>query len=193
MNHDPKSKAHTDDEIIDMLWQRSEEGLTLVQQAYGRFCYRIAMNLLGQKEDAEECVNDVYLALWDTIPPNRPGSLLAYIGRVTRNIAVTRLRKREAQRRHCEGTVLLDELAECLPDTDAPDPVDDLTLREALESFLAALSPEDRTVMLRRYYDGDPIETIAKDMGLRAGTVRVKLHRLRERLRTHLQENGIHL
>ncbi len=193
MNRDPESKALTDAEIVEMLWQRSEEGLTRVQQIYGRFCYRVALNLLGQKEDAEECVNDVYLALWDTIPPNRPHSLLAYIGRVTRNIAVTRLRKREALRRHCEGTVLLDELAECLPDTDAPDPVDDLTLRDALGSFLSSLTPEDRTIMLRRYYDGDPIETIAKDTELRAGTVRVRLHRLRERLREHLQANGISL
>ncbi len=193
MKCDPEINTLTDAEIVEMLWKRSEEGLARAEQKYQRFCFRLAMNLLGQKEDAEECVNDTYLALWDTIPPNRPDSLMAYIGRVTRNIAVSRLRKREAKRRSCGGTVLLDELAECLPDTDCTDPVDDITLRDALESFLARQNPEDRTILLRRYYDGDPIETIARDLDLRAGTVRVRLHRLRERLREHLEANGISL
>jgi RNA polymerase sigma-70 factor (ECF subfamily) len=99
----------------------------------------------------------------------------------------------QEEARKCGGTVLLDELSECLPDTDAPDPTDDLTLRDSLESFLMALPAEDRALMLRRYYNGDPIEEIARDVGLRAGTVRVRLHRLRERLREHLESNGISL
>ena len=193
MHRKPIHTAPEDAEIIEMLWQRSEEGVSWVERKYSRLCYRIAMNLLGRHEDAEECVNDVYLAVWDTIPPNRPASLVAYVGKVTRNIAVSYLRKREAAKRKCGGIVLLDELAECLPDTDAPDPAEDLTLRDALESFLTALSDEDRTIMLRRYYAGDSIENIARCVGLRAGTVRVRLHRLREHLREHLTSNGITL
>ena len=191
MNHERKPRAFSDTEITEMLWQRSEEGLSRLEKAYGRLCYHIAMNLLGQKEDAEECVNDVYLAVWNTIPPNRPSSLMAYVGRVTRNIAVNYIRKREALRRHSPGTVLLDELAECIPDPAGLDPADDLALRNALESFLYALSPEDRTLMLRRYYDGESSESIARELGLHAGTVRVRLHRLREKLRQHLLVHGI--
>ena len=189
----PAAEDSTDRHIIDRLFARSEEGLALLQTHYGKLCHRIALNLLGSREDAEECVNDTYLAVWNTIPPNRPASLIAYVGKVTRNIAVSCLRKRGAKGRRCEGTVLLDELAECLPDTDAPDPADDLTLREALQSFFDSLSEEDRAIMVRRYYDGEPTEAIAVSLGLRHGTVRVRLHRLRERLREHLEKRGVSL
>ena len=182
-----------DSTIIDRLFARSEEGLALLQTHYGKLCHRIALNLLGSREDAEDCVNDTYLAVWNTIPPNRPASLVAYVGKVTRNIAVSCLRKRGAKGRRCEGVVLLDELAECLPDTDTPDPADDLTLREALQSFFDSLSEEDRAIMVRRYYDGEPTEAIAVSLGLRHGTARVRLHRLRERLRAHLEERGVSL
>ena len=181
----------TDSTIIDRLFARSEEGLALLQTHYGKLCHRIALNLLGSREDAEECVNDTYLAVWNTIPPNRPASLMAYVGKVTRNIAVSCLRKRGAKGRRCEGVVLLDELAECLPDTDTPDPADDLTLREALQSFFDSLSEEDRAMMVRRYYNGEPTEAIAVSLGLRHSTVRVRLYRLRERLRAHLEERGV--
>ena len=189
----PAAEDSTDRHIIDRLFARSEEGLALLQTHYGKLCHRIALNLLGSREDAEECVNDTYLAVWNTIPPNRPASLMAYVGKVTRNIAVSCLRKRGAKGRRCEGTVLLDELAECLPDTDTPDPADDLTLREALQSFFDSLSEEDRAIMVRRYYNGEPTEAIAVSLGLRHGTVRVRLHRLRERLRAHLEERGVSL
>ena len=191
MNHDPVTLS--DAEIVELLWTRSERGLHSTDQKYGRFCHRIAMNLLGQREDAEECVNDVYLALWNTIPPNRPASLMAYIGKITRNISISRLRMREARRRDCTGLVLLDELAECLPDPAGTDPADDIALRDALEEFLHSLSEEDRFIMLRRYYDGEDLGSVASSLNLRAGTVRVRLHRLRERLRDHLQERHISL
>ena len=189
----PTAEDSTDRHIIDRLFARSEEGLTLLQTHYGKLCHRIALNLLGSREDAEECVNDTYLAVWNTIPPNRPASLMAYVGKVTRNIAVSCLRKRGTKGRRCEGVILLDELAECLPDTDTPDPADDLTLREALQSFFDSLPEEDRAIMVRRYYDGEPTEAIAVSLGLRHGTVRVRLHRLRERLREHLEERGVSL
>ena len=191
MKRDPVSAGLSDEEILELLWRRSEDGLRGVQEKYSPLCRRLAMNLLGQREDAEECVSDVYMAVWSTIPPCRPVSLSAYIAKVTRNIAVSYIRKREARCRKCTGIVLIDELAECLPEPDALDPSDDLTLRDALNTYFASLSDEDRAIMLRRYYDGESAERIAKDIGLRPGTVRVRLHRLRERLREHLTAQGI--
>ena len=200
--NDRKTRTHNastaddpvcDRDVIDLLFARSEEGLTLLKERYGSLCHRIALNLLGNRQDAEECENDVILAVWNTIPPNRPASLIAYVGKVTRNIAVDAIRKRTAKGRKCEGTVLIDELAECLPDTEAPDPADDQTLREALQSFFDSLSEEDRAIMVRRYYNGEPTEAIALALGLKHSTVRVRLHRLRERLRAHLEERGVSL
>ena len=180
-----------DGRIIDLLFARSEEGLTLLKERYGSLCRRIALNLLGNRQDAEECENDVILAVWNTIPPNRPVSLSAYVGKITRNIAVDTIRKQTAKGRKCEGVVLIDELAECLPDTDNPDPADDLTLRDALQSFFDGLSEEDRAMMVRRYYNGEPTEAISLALGLKHSTVRVRLHRLREKLREHLEERGV--
>ena len=189
----PADTHNRDGRIIDLLFARSEEGLTLLKEKYGSLCRRIALNLLGNRQDAEECENDVILAVWNTIPPNRPVSLSAYVGRITRNIAVDTIRKQTAKGRKCEGVVLIDELAECLPDTDNPDPADDLTLRDALQSFFDSLSEEDRAMMVRRYYNGEPTEAISFALGLKHSTVRVRLHRLRERLREHLEAQGIGL
>ena len=198
--NDRKTRTHNtstaddpvcDRDVIDLLFARSEEGLTLLKEKYGSLCHRIALNLLGNRQDAEECENDVVLAVWNTIPPNRPASLSAYVGKITRNIAVNSIRKQTAKGRKCEGVVLIDELAECLPDTDTPDPADDLTLREALQSFFDSLSEEDRAIMVRRYYNGEPTEAISLALGLKHSTLRVRLHRLRERLRAHLEERGV--
>ena len=188
-----RKTPNPDSDVIDLLFARSEEGLALLRDKYGSLCRRIALNLLGNRQDAEECENDVLLAVWSTIPPNRPASLSAYVGRITRNIAVDAIRKKTAKGRKCEGTVLIDELAECLPDTSTPDPADDLTLREGLQRFFDSLSDEDRAIMVRRYYDGEATEAIAAALGLKHSTVRVRLHRLRERLREHLEAEGIGL
>ena len=189
----PRDGHLPDEAIVALYFDRSEEAIAACQVKYGKTCHTIAYNILHSDEDAEECVNDTYLAVWNTIPPNRPASLIAYVGKVTRNIAVSYLRKRGAKGRKCEGVVLIDELAECLPDTEAPDPADDLTLRDALQSFFDGLSEEDRAMMVRRYYDGEPTEAIALALGLKHSTVRVRLHRLRERLRAHLEERGVSL
>ena len=193
MKQDLVPTTLSDEEILNLLWQRSEDGLAGIQKKYGRLCHHLAMNLLGQREDAEECVSDVYLAVWDTIPPNRPASLMAYVSKVTRNISVNYIRKREARRRKCPGMVVLDELSECLPDPSHTDPADDIMLKDTLNDFFLSLPEEDRAIMARRYFDGDPVESIAKDLNLRSGTVRVRLHRLRERLRAHLTSRGISL
>ena len=180
-----------DTDIITLYNQRDERAIYETHRKYGDYCMSISLGILHNHQDAEECVNDTYLAVWNTIPPNRPASLIAYVGKVTRNIAVDAIRKRTAKGRKCEGTVLIDELAECLPAPEAPDPADDLPLREALQRFFDSLSEEDRAIMVRRYYNGEPTEAISLALGLKHSTVRVRLHRLRERLRAHLEERGV--
>ena len=104
--------------IIDLYWQRSERAIPETENAYGRYCHTVAYNLLRNAEDAEESVNDTWLAAWNAMPPERPNSLKAFLGRITRNISVTRLRRSGSQKRGGgEASLAIDELSECLPAT----------------------------------------------------------------------------
>lgn len=183
----------TDDDIVTALTARSEQGLADLAHKYGHLCHRISLNLLGNNQDAEECVNDVWLAVWNHIPPDRPTSLTAYLARITRNISIDRIRLNTAQKRNGSVHLLLDELAECIPDTAADHIPDQVVLDDALHRFLRGLSPSDRTLMVRRYFHGDSTSTIAAVLGLRGSTVRVRLHRLRRELKKFLATNGIYV
>ena len=100
-----------DKRILKLLWDRQERGLEEMAAAYGQRLYGIAYNILGNRHDAEECVNDTYLALWNTIPPQRPDPLIAYACRVGRNIALNRLRSDSAQKRDSRYDLSLEELS----------------------------------------------------------------------------------
>ena len=183
-----------DGHIIDRLFARSEEGLTLLQTRYGKLCHRIALNLLGNREDAEECVNDAYHKAWNTIPPQKPDSLASYIGMLTRQISLNRYKLNHRQKRG-EGTIplILDELAECVGDGGDMTTADDLALRDALDRFLRELPQRDRMVFLRRYWYADEVARIAADYGMNEGHVGVLLYRTRKKLKEFLEKEEIYL
>ena len=140
--------------IVDLYWQRSERAIPETENAYGPYCHTVAYNLLRNAEDAEESVNDTWLAAWNAMPPERPNSLKAFLGRITRNISVTRLRRSGSQKRGGgEASLAIDELSECLPG--GSDPARTAEKRELLRSidaFLSLLPERERVIFLGRYF-----------------------------------------
>lgn len=175
-----------DQQIISLLWQRAEEALTALSQRFGRRLYATAMNLLSDPQDAEECVSDTYIAVWNAIPPQRPASLSAYVYRIGRNIALNRLRATTAQKR--SGYELsLDELAGCVC---APSQEDGRALGRAIDTFLDTLSKDNRAIFLRRYWFGDSVKDIAEAFHMTENAVSVRLSRTRDALKAYLIKEG---
>ncbi len=182
-----------DHQIIELYWARSEKAISETADKYGRYCYSIAYHILHSAEDSEECVNDTYLNAWNTLPDQRPGRLAAYLGTITRNLALKRWERYNAEKRgRGQVQLALDELQECLPARDQTDPVlDQLVLTEALNRFLASLSKEKRKLFMRRYWYVSPISEIAADYGLSESKVKMSLLRTRRELKRFLEKEGM--
>lgn len=182
-----------DKHIIQLLFDRLETAIDALAQRFGPRLYTTAMNILCSSRDAEECVNDTYLALWNAIPPAQPDPLCAYAYRVGRNIALKKLRDNTAQVRNSAYDLSLDELAGCIADDSLWDTLDARALGRSIDLFLAAQSKENRVIFLRRYWFGDSVKDIARDVGMKEGAVSVRLNRLRSALRDHLFKEGYDL
>ena len=181
-----------DSAIIDLFFERSEQALAEVQEKYGKFCRKLALDLLREEQDAEECVNDTWEAAWQTIPPQRPRMLGAYLGRITRNLAISRFRKNTAQMRTEGLTVLLSELEHCVPageNTEAA--VDAILLGEYISKWLETLPADDRALFVRRYWFGESLRELARAVGTGEGHLAQKLYRLRLQLKKALEEEGV--
>ncbi len=182
-----------DKQIVDLFFQRNEEAIKQTEQKYSRYCNYIAANILESKEDCEECVNDAYLRLWNSIPPNRPDSLKSYIGTVTRNLALDRHDKNTATKRKSGTELVYDEIAECIPDTTAKDPSEELAVKNALNKFLGSLKPQKRIVFMQRYWYLSSVKDIATSNGLTENNVKIMLMRLRAKLKKFLEKEGINV
>jgi RNA polymerase sigma-70 factor (ECF subfamily) len=182
----------TDSKIIDLLFARDENALAVIEQKYGGYCRTVAMNILNDKYDAEECVNDALLAVWNKIPPNRPDDLGGYLARITRNIAVDRLRISGADKRDaCVGEITK-ELEECLPgDKSAEDAVLSNELANALERFFKTLSPRERDIFLSRYFSAYSLNGISDTYGISVDYARILLSRTRKKLFDFLTKEGL--
>lgn len=182
-----------DQQIIDLYWRRSEDAIRETEAKYGPYCRTVAENILADRLDAEECVSDAWLRAWNAIPPHRPNSLRLFLGKLTRSAACDVLRLRNAQKRGGGARPLaLEELGECVPAVPGADrAVEERELTELLNRFLRALPERDCNVFLRRYWYAEPLEDIARRYGMRTNTVKTRLFRLRGRLRSYLEREGI--
>ena len=182
-----------DSEIIRLFFDRSEQAIALTREKYGPYCAAIAYRILSSIEDTEECVSDTWQRAWDSIPPARPTDLRSYLGRITRNLALSRLREARAAKRGGTGVQLaLEELGECVSAGDTPeDEILRRQLTEAVNRFLQTLTPEKRAVFVLRYWYLYSGAEIARKTGIRETTVRTMLFRLRKQLKTHLEKEEI--
>lgn len=182
----------TDQEIIELFWERSEQAIAELDQKYGHICHRLSFRILSNAQDAEECVNDAYLGAWNAIPPAKPDPLLAFVCKIVRNISLKRHEQNTAAKRNSHYDVAMEELEECLA---APSTVEsELAQREltqAIELFLDSLSRENRVIFVRRYWFSDPYADIARLLGLTEKNVSVRLTRLRKELRKFLTEREV--
>ena len=180
-----------DQGIIALFFDRSEQAIMETAKKYGGYCYSIAYNILASNEDAEESVDDTYLTVWNTIPPRKPNSLHAFLGKVTRHISIDRWRRRCAQKRGGkEVDLALEELEECAGQNDLEEEIAHREFIQLLNSFLAALPETERNVFLCRYWYMDSIDAIAGITGFSQSKVTSMLHRTRGRLRKKLREEG---
>ncbi|MBR6102211.1 MAG: sigma-70 family RNA polymerase sigma factor [Ruminococcus sp.] len=180
-----------DKRIIELLFERSEQALDILSDKYGALCSHIAGNILSSKEDAEETVNEAYLAVWNTVPPERPDPLSAFISRIVRNLALKRLRTNTAMKRGSGLSVSLEELEGCVA---APSGVEEQAeareLGRLINSFLASLPKDERVLFVRRYYFCDSIDGLAELFHTSGHNVSARLYRTREKLRKYLRKEG---
>ncbi len=181
-----------DSQIIALFFERSEQAIEALEHKYGAPARRLAANILGDGRDAEECMNDAYFALWNTIPPNLPVSLCGYLCRVVRNAAAKRYRANSAQKRNAHFDAALEELAACIPGPeDVESALEAKELAAAINGFLDTLDYTDRFLFLRRYWYGDSLETAAAMARLRPHRASVRLSRVRAKLKQYLKKEGM--
>lgn len=184
-----------DKQIISLYFARDQRAITAASDRYGLYCHSVSMNILGNREDAEECVNDTWLRSWDAIPPHRPNILRTFLGKITRNLSLNRLAHRAAKKRgQGEGEQALAELEMCVSGGDGvEEAMDETLLTEALERFLRSRKKLERMVFLRRYWYCQPIGVIARELSISQSNVKTTLFRIRQALKTYLEEEGIYL
>lgn len=179
-------------EIIELYWARNESAIEETKNKYERFLYRISYNILSNREDSQECLNDTYLRAWNSIPPERPKSFMAYLGRIVRNLSIDTWKKSRAQKRFSGGDLLLSELEDCIPSENTVwTEIENKDLTRIINSWLRTLSKEDRLLFVRRYWYGDPLKDLAGLIGRKPNKLASYMYRLRTDLKAVLEEEGV--
>ena len=184
-----------DARIVQLYFDRDEQAIPTTADKYGNYCTSIANNILGNHEDAEECVNDTYLNTWNAIPPHRPKMLSTFLGKIVRNLALNRYKHNTAKKRGGgEFQSVLDELGDCVSGRDDVEQAYEYTeLVAAINTFLSTLSTKKRNIFVRRYWYADSISDIAARYNMTYAAVSMELNRLRTKLHNYLTERGYEL
>lgn len=181
-----------DEQIVDLFFARSEQAICELDAKYGCICRKLSYNIVNDLRDAEECVNDSYLGAWNTIPPERPNPLLAFLCRIVRNISISRYRSNTAEKRRSNYAVSMEEIEQDLQDPETVEKqLDTKILTRAIERFLEVQTKENRVIFLRRYWFADTYRDIATRTGLSEKNVSVRLTRLRKNLNNYLKKEGV--
>lgn len=181
-----------DRQIVALYWAREEKAIEETAKKYGHYCHSIAYRILGDPQDADECVNDTYQGAWNSIPPHKPEVLSTYLGKLTRRISLKVWRSRDTQKRGGgEAALSLEELGECIPDGRAIDAsLNARELVDTINAFLMEQPVQERRVFVRRYFHAMSIGQISKQFRFSKSKVESMLHRTRKRLRERLEKEG---
>ena len=181
-----------DEKIIEMFFERSEQGIRELDIKYGKACHNLSYHIVGSRQDAEECVNDAYLGAWNAIPPARPNPLLSYLLKIVRNILLKIYWRKEAAKRSSHYTIALEEIEACIADQKNIE--EEIEVRELaciIESFLDTLTIENRVIFMRRYWFSDSYKDIAEFVGLSEKNISVRQTRIREKMKQYLIEREV--
>ena len=181
-----------DSQIVALFFSRSEKAISAAAEKYEKYCRSIAFGILNDDTESEECVNDVFLKAWESIPPKKPSNLSGYLAKLTRNHAINSVRCRNAVKRGSgQITLALEELEECIPDKcDVERQMEQYALTGLLNEFLASLPVDTRRIFMRRYWYLSPVKEIASDFGISESKVKMQLLRARKKLKTKLEREG---
>ena len=181
-----------DEKIIELLFRRSENAISELSKKYEKICMTISMNILGNKEDAEECINDTYLGVWNSIPPQKPDNLTAFICKITRNLSLKRNTYNSAEKRQGNYGVCIDELSECIPSVNTVESeIESAELSAVIDKFISSLDKTNQFLFVRRYFFSDTYESLAKHTGIKEQAIRTRLSRIRSELKKFLAEKEV--
>lgn len=185
-------KQMDDQSIVELYLQRDENAIKESRNKYEAYCYRIAMNILSVAEDVEECINDTWISVWNRIPPVIPKSLKAFLGKLVRDISLSRYRAVHAKKRYNGMELILDELAECIPsEQDIQKSLEQKELSETVNGWLDSLPQEDRVLFVKRYYYGETVKQLSEMQSCTENQMAQKMMKLRNKLKAHLLSGGV--
>lgn len=181
-----------DNQIIELYVERNEQAIEETSSKYGGFCFRIAYNILANREDSDESVNDTYLRVWECIPPHKPAVFSAFIGKITRRVSLNKWRDRNRIKRGGGQIFLaLNELEECIPaESNIEEIVECKELALSINVFLGTLSEIERDVFVCRYWALASVQEISSKFHFSESKTKTMLFRTREKLKVHLQKGG---